>query len=61
MCVHWYFVEHFAELSYRFFSKSKGRILDELRVSIKIYENSQHIFIFSKDLVIFRTKDCMFG
>ena len=35
MCVHWYFAEHFSELSYRFFSKTKGRILDELRVSFK--------------------------
>ena len=26
MCVHWYFEEHFSELSYRFFSKSEGRI-----------------------------------
>ena len=35
MCVHWYFAEHFSELSCPFFSKSKGRILDELRVSFK--------------------------
>ena len=35
MCVHWYLAEHFSKLSYRFFSKSKGRILDELRVSFK--------------------------
>ena len=35
MCVHWYFAEHFSELSYRFFSKSKGRILDELRLPFK--------------------------
>ena len=33
MCVHWYFAEYFLELSCPFFSKSKGRILDELRVS----------------------------
>ena len=32
MCVRWYFAEHFSELSYRFLSKYKGRILDELRV-----------------------------
>ena len=31
MCVHWNFAEHFSELNYRFFSNSKGRILDELR------------------------------
>ena len=35
MCVHWYFTEHFSELRYRFFSKSKGRFFDELRVSFK--------------------------
>ena len=35
MCVHWYFEEHFSELSYRFFSKFKGHISDELRVSFK--------------------------
>ena len=34
MCVHWYLAEHSSELSYRLFSKSKGRILDdELRYS----------------------------
>ena len=37
MCVHWYFAEHSSELSYRLFSKSKGRILDdELRYSFNI-------------------------
>ena len=35
MCVHWYFAEHFSDLSYRFFSKSKVRILGELRVLFK--------------------------
>ena len=35
MRAHWYFAEHFSELSYCFFSKSKGRFLDELRVSFK--------------------------
>ena len=29
MCVHWYLAEHSSELSYRLFSKSKGRILDD--------------------------------
>ena len=29
------FAEHFLELSYSFSSKSKGRILDEMRVSFK--------------------------
>ena len=37
MYVHWYFAEHFSELSCPFFSKSKGRILDELRVSFNKY------------------------
>ena len=37
MCVHRYFVEHFSELYYRFISKSKGRILDELRVSFNFF------------------------
>ena len=32
-CVHWYFTKKFLELSFHFFSKSKGRILDELRFS----------------------------
>ena len=41
MCVHWYFAEHFPELSYRFFSKSKGRILDKLRVSFELSEGSE--------------------
>ena len=40
MCVHWYFAEHFSELSYRFFSKSKGRILDELHLAFK----AQNVF-----------------
>ena len=35
MCVHWYFAGHFSELRYIFFSKSRGPILDELRVSCK--------------------------
>ena len=35
MRAHWYFAEHFSELSYCFFSKSKGRFLDELCVSFK--------------------------
>ena len=35
MCAHWYFAKHFSELSYMFSSKSRGRILDELRVSCK--------------------------
>ena len=35
MCVHWHFAEHFSELCYRFSSKSKDRILDELRVFFK--------------------------
>ena len=35
MCVHWYFAEHFSELNCPFFSNSKGRILDELRVPFK--------------------------
>ena len=35
MCVHWYSAEHFLELSYRWCSKSKGPIYDELRVSFK--------------------------
>ena len=35
MCVHWYFGEHFSELNCPFFSKSKGHILDELRVPFK--------------------------
>ena len=30
MCVHWSFEEHFSESSYQFFSKSEGRVLDEL-------------------------------
>ena len=30
--VHWYFGKHFSELSYHFFSKSKGRILDGLGI-----------------------------
>ena len=33
-CVNLYFTKHFLELSYHFFSISKGRILDELRVSL---------------------------
>ena len=36
ICVHWYFAEHFSELSYRLFSRYKGRILDELRVSFNV-------------------------
>ena len=39
MCVNWYFAKHFSDLSYHFFSKSKGRIFNELRVSFK--ESSQ--------------------
>ena len=35
MCVNWYFTKYFLELSYHFFSKSKGRILDEWHVSFK--------------------------
>ena len=36
-CVHWSFTKHFSELSFHFFSsKSKGRILDELRISFKM-------------------------
>ena len=34
MYVPWYFAKHFSDLSYRFFLKSKGCILDELRVSL---------------------------
>ena len=34
-CVHWYFTKHFLELSVHFFSKFKGRIFNELRVSYK--------------------------
>ena len=40
MCVYWYFAEHFLELSYHFFSKSKGRILDKMRVSFKDQKKS---------------------
>ena len=36
MCVYWYFQGHFSELSYGFLSKSKGRVLDELRVPFKV-------------------------
>ena len=36
MCVHWYFAEHFSDLSYRVFPKYKGRILDELGVSFNV-------------------------
>ena len=35
MCAHWYITKHFSELSCLFFSKSKGRILDELCISFK--------------------------
>ena len=34
-CVHWYFTIHFSELSYQFFSKSKGHILDKFHISFK--------------------------
>ena len=37
MYVNWYFAEHFSDLSYRFFWKSKSRILDELRVSFELW------------------------
>ena len=33
---HWYFTKPFSELSCHFLSKSKGGILDELRVSFKV-------------------------
>ena len=35
MFVYQHFTKHFSELRYHFFSKSKGRILDELHVSFK--------------------------
>ena len=50
MCVHWYFAEYFLELSCPFFSKSKGRILDELRVSFKL---SLQAFFLVKYFLIF--------
>ena len=48
MCVHWYFAEHFSELSYRSFSKSNGRILDELRVSFKVLLKQTKMIIILK-------------
>ena len=48
MCVHWYFAEHFSELSYFFFSKPEGCILDELRVSFKVFSQ-----------LLLRIKNCL--
>ena len=45
MCVHWHFEEHFSELSYRFFSESKSRILDELRIPFKEQINLSEILL----------------
>ena len=44
MCVHWYLAKHFLELTYHFFSKSEGRVFNELRVSFK----SQKLLSFFK-------------
>ena len=46
---HWYFTKPFSELSCHFLSKSKGGILDELRVSFKVSsrgEVSKCLFFF---------------
>ena len=47
MCVHWYLVKHFLELSYHFFSKSEGRIFNELRVSFKFWSFFKKFLKFS--------------
>ena len=46
--VQWYFTKHFLELTYHFSSKSKGRILDELCVSLNVLltiVNTSHFYI----------------
>ena len=47
MCPHWYFTKHFLELSFHFFSKSKGRILHELHGLESLI---QTLRVFSEDI-----------
>ena len=50
MCVHWYSAVQSSELNYHFFSKSKGRIVNALRVSFNLLDQS--IFIWKVIVIV---------
>ena len=64
MCVHWYFAEHYSELSYCFLLNSKGCIFNELRASFKNeLSRSKKIFtvnILNKNTVMTETIKLMY-
>ena len=51
MCAHWYFAEHFSELSCPFLSKFKGHILDELHIPFneKYFEKGSHLLVIKSN------------
>ena len=50
MCVHWYSAVQSSELNYHFFSKSKCRIVNALRVSFSLLDQS--IFIWKVVVIV---------